>query len=68
MKFKLCKIKRRHEFAEIETASVEIKKYKCVHCNQLFTTDGYGNKVKMNLKWEKNHQLFASYYKNRIAV
>lgn len=62
-----CKVNK-HDLLPLETLVVEIKKFECRNCKQVFTTNGYGNIVKMDATWEKNHQLFLAYYSKRAAI
>jgi 5-methylcytosine-specific restriction endonuclease McrA len=66
MKRIACKIKG-HKFSSIKKTNILIKEYTCTHCNQKFTTDGYGQIVKLNSYWKENNILFERLLENRSA-
>jgi len=61
----LCKIKG-HSFTSIKKGHVQIEEFQCVRCKQKYTTDGYGQIVKLTKYWEKNNQLFEQYFRKNV--
>lgn len=60
-----CKLKG-HHLEGIEKSNVLIKEYACSTCGKKFTTDGYGNLVKLNSYWKENNLFFEKIYKAAI--
>lgn len=67
MKKLLCKING-HQFRSIKKQSTHIKEYQCSCCNQKFTTDGYGQIIKLTKYWEENNRLFERHFSKKAAV
>ena len=57
MKNIVCKI-RGHNLDHTNKLSRLTVEYACTNCNQKFTTDGYGQIVKLNSFWKENNLLF----------
>lgn len=57
MKRIACKIKG-HKLTSIKKNNLLIKEYECTSCQQKFTTDGYGQIVRLNSYWQENNMLF----------
>ncbi len=66
MKNITCKIIG-HKLAPIKKATVLNKEYECSSCKQKFTTDGYGQIVKLNSYWEANNLLFKRVFEQKQA-
>lgn len=66
MKRIACKIKG-HKLSLIKKSNILIKEYTCVNCKQKFTTDGYGQIVKLTSNWKENNILFERILENRSA-
>ncbi len=60
-----CKLKG-HNLESITKSNLLIKEYACSACGKKFTTDGYGNLVKLNSYWAKNNLFFEKNYKTAI--
>jgi len=57
-----------HQLKVIKKDEILLKEYKCICCQNKFTTDGYGRIVKLSKYWEENNLLFERNFKNRTAV
>ena len=66
MKKLVCKIKG-HMFTSIDNPSPHIEEYKCTHCEEQFTTDGYGRMVKLTKYWKENNEFFQHYFQKNAA-
>ncbi|PKA82763.1 hypothetical protein ATE92_0900 [Ulvibacter sp. MAR_2010_11] len=66
MKNIVCKLKG-HTFTQIKKAPSSISEYECLHCKQLYTTDGYGRMVKLTKYWQANHQFFEKHFTKQSA-
>ena len=64
MKRIVCKIKG-HKLNSIKKNNLLIKEYECTNCQQKFTTDGYGQIVRLNSYWLKNNLLFEQLLQER---
>ncbi len=66
MKKIVCKLKG-HTYAPIKKENILIKEFECIHCKQRYTTDGYGQMVRLTKYWKENHQFFEKYLAKRTA-
>lgn len=66
MKSIACKLKG-HKLATIKKENILIKEYECKNCKKKFTTDGYGNIVKLNTYWQQNNLLFEQIFRKENA-
>ena len=57
MKNIICKI-RGHKLDNTNKLTSLIDEFACTCCNQKFTSDGYGQIVKLNPFWKENNLLF----------
>ena len=61
MKSLICKIKG-HHFSTSKKVNNLIKEFECKNCKQKFTTDGYGNIIKLTTYWKDNNAFFEKYF------
>ena len=57
MKNIFCKI-RGHKLDNTNNPANLIEEYACINCDQKFTSNGYGQIVKLNSFWKENNLLF----------
>lgn len=66
MKKLLCKIKG-HSFKTVKKGHFQLEEYACSRCQQKYTTDGYGQIVRLTRYWEENNMLFEKYFSKSAA-
>ncbi len=64
MKRIACKFKG-HKLTSIKKNNLLIKEFECANCQQKFTTDGYGQIVRLNTYWQENNLLFEKLLQER---